>query len=61
MFSGSPDLAEAEDWLNKIQRIFAYIGLEDHERVACAINKLEREALCWWEYVVLVEGENRIN
>ena len=61
MFSGSPDPAEAEDWLKKIQRIFAYMGLEDHERVACATNQLEREALCWWEYVVLVEGENRIN
>ena len=31
MFSGSPDLAEAEDWLKKIQRIFAYMGLKDHE------------------------------
>ena len=61
MFSGSPDPAEAEDWLKKIQRIFAYMGLEDHERVACATNQLEREALCWWEYVVLAEGENRIN
>ena len=38
MFSGSPDPAEAEDWLKKIQRIFTYMGLEDHERVACAIN-----------------------
>ena len=46
MFSGSPDPAEAEDWLKKIQRIFAYMGLEDHERVACATNQLEREALC---------------
>ena len=59
MFSGSPDPAEAEDWLKKIQRIFAYMGLEDHERVACATNQLE--ALCWWKYVVLAEGENRIN
>ena len=33
MFSGSLDPAEAEDWLKKIQRIFAYIGLENHERV----------------------------
>ena len=31
VFSGSPDPAEAEDWLKKIQRIFAYMGLDDHE------------------------------
>ena len=28
MFSGSPDPAEAEDWLKKIQMIFTYMGLE---------------------------------
>ena len=61
LFSGSPNPVEAEDWLKKIQRIFAYMGLQDHERVACATNLLEREVLCWWEYVVLAEGENRIN
>ena len=61
MFDGSPDPAEAEDWLKKIQRIFTYMGLEDYERVACAANQLEREALCWWEYVVQVEGEDRVS
>ena len=43
----------------KIQRIFMYISLEDHVRVACATNQLEQEALYWWEYRVLTEGENR--
>ena len=61
VFNGSLDLAEAEDWLKKIQRIFTYMGLEDHERVACAANQLEREALCWWEYVVQAEGEDQVS
>ena len=61
VFDGSPDPAEAEDWLKKIQRIFTYMGLEGHERVACAANQLEREALCWWEYVVQVEGEDWVS
>ena len=39
VFDGSPDPAEAEDWLKKIQRIFTYMGLEDHERIACAANQ----------------------
>ena len=56
-FNGSHDPVEAEDWLKKIQRIFAYMKLEDHEKLAYAVNQLEREALCWWEYVVMAEGE----
>ena len=43
--------------MKKVQRIFAYMKLEDHEKLACAVNQLEREALCWWEYVVMAEGE----
>ena len=31
--------------------------LEDHEKLACAVNQLEREALYWWEYMVMAEGE----
>ena len=34
VFSGSTNLAEAKDWFKKIQRIFRYMGLEDHEKVA---------------------------
>ena len=56
MFDGSPDPTEAEDWLKKIQQIFTYMGLEDHERVAYSANQLKREALCWWEYVVLAKS-----
>ena len=37
------------------------MGLEDHERVSCIANQLEREALCWWEYVVLAEGKDRVS
>ena len=42
VFSGSLDPAKTEDWLKKIQRIFAYMGLENHERVACTTNQLEK-------------------
>ena len=57
-FNGSHDPVEAEDWLKKVQRIFAYMKLEDHEKLACAVNQLEREALCWWKYVVMTKGED---
>ena len=59
-FDGSPDPVEAEDWLKKIQRIFAYMRLEDHEKVACAVHQLEKEASCWWEYVALSEGQENV-
>ena len=38
IFNGSHDPVEAEDWLKKVQRIFAYMKLEDHEKLACAVN-----------------------
>ena len=59
-FDGSHDPVIAEDWLKKIQRIFAYMRLEDREKVACAVNQLEKEALCWWDYVALTEGEENV-
>ena len=37
-FEGTYDPAEAEDWLKRIKRIFNYMGLEDHEKVACAVH-----------------------
>ena len=57
-FNSSTDPVEAKDWLKKVQHIFAYMKLEDHEKLACTVNQLEREALYWWEYVVMAEGEN---
>ena len=59
-FNGSHNPVEAEDWLKKVQRIFAYMKLEDYKKLACAGNQLEREALCLWEYVVMVEGEDNV-
>ena len=50
-FNGSTDPIEVEDWLKKVQRIFVYMKLEDHEKLAYAVNQLEREALYWWEYM----------
>ena len=38
VFDGSPNPTEDEDWLKKIQRIFTYMGFEDHEWVACTAN-----------------------
>ena len=37
-FNGSHDPVEAEDWLKNVQRIFAYMKLEDHEKLAYAVN-----------------------
>ena len=37
-FNGSTNPVEVEDWLKKVQRIFAYKKLEDHEKLAYAMN-----------------------
>ena len=56
MFEGSPDPAVAENWIKRIQQILNYMQLPDAERVACAINQLDKEARCWWE--VVAQSEN---
>ena len=50
-FDRTPDPATAEDWIKRLQHIFGYMGLTDAEKVACAINELDKEAMCWWEVV----------
>ena len=27
------------------------MGLTDAEKVACVVNELDKEAMCWWEVV----------
>ena len=44
--------------MKKVQCIFVYMKLEDHEKLACVTNQLEIETLRWWEYVVLAEGKD---
>ena len=44
-FNVSTALVEAKDWLKKVQRIFEYMKLEAHEKLACPVNQLEIEAL----------------
>ena len=34
------------------------MGLTDAEKVACAINQLDKEAMCWWEVVAQTEDVN---
>ena len=34
------------------------MGLNDTEKVACAVNQLDKEAMCWWEVVGQTEDIN---
>ena len=45
-FNGLHDQTEDKDRLKKIQCIFMYMKLEDHEKVTYAINQLAKEVLC---------------
>ena len=60
-FDGSRNPVEAEDWIKRLQRIFDYMRLEDHERVACAVHQLEKDGLCWWEITAQCEGTENIS
>ena len=37
------------------------MGLTNAEKVACAINQLEKEAMCWWEVVGQTEDVNTMS
>ena len=60
MFDGTPDPAIAEDWIKRLQQIFGYMRLTDAEKVACAINQLDKEARCWWEVVSQTEDTEQM-
>ena len=61
IYDGSRNPVEAEDWIKRLQRIFDYMRLEDHERVACAVHQLEKDGLCWWEITAQCEGTENIS
>ena len=50
-FDGTHDPSTAEEWFKRLQHIFGYMGLTDAEKVACAVNQLDKETMCWWEVV----------
>ena len=36
------------------------MGLTDAVKVTCAINQLDKEAMCWWEVVGQTEDVNTV-
>ena len=44
-FDETLDPATAEEWIKCLQHIFNYMGLIDVEKVTCAINQLDKEAM----------------
>ena len=44
-----------EKWFKRLQHIFGYMGFADAEKVACAVNQLDKEAKCWWKVVGQIE------
>ena len=59
-FDGTPDPATVEEWIKRLQHIFGYMGLIDVEKVACAINQLDKESMCWKEIVGHIEDVNTV-
>lgn len=55
-FDRMHDPTMTKDWFKRLQPIFGYMRLEDHKKVACGINQLDKETLCWWE--VMAQAEN---
>ncbi|XP_026378465.1 uncharacterized protein LOC113272890 [Papaver somniferum] len=48
-FKGSPDPLVVEDWMDKIEKIFTLLDVNDEDKLNLAVYKLEGEATCWWD------------
>ncbi|XP_073318165.1 uncharacterized protein [Primulina huaijiensis] len=56
-FSGTTDPMIAEGWIKSIEVIFAFMELQDADRVRCATFLLTGEARLWWESASVLTGE----
>ncbi|XP_026419874.1 uncharacterized protein LOC113315839 [Papaver somniferum] len=48
-FEGSSDPLVAEDWIDKIEKIFTLLGVNDEDKLDLVVYKLEGEATRWWD------------
>ncbi|XP_026436209.1 uncharacterized protein LOC113334086 [Papaver somniferum] len=48
-FKGSPDPLVAEDWIDKIEKTFTLLGVNDEDKLDLVVFKLEGEATRWWD------------
>ncbi|KAI3928031.1 hypothetical protein MKW98_023632 [Papaver atlanticum] len=46
---GSPDPLVAEDWMDKIEKIFTLLDVNDEDKLNLSVYKLEGEATRWWD------------
>ncbi|XP_073127686.1 uncharacterized protein [Henckelia pumila] len=52
-FAGTTDPLVSEEWIRSLEMIFAYMGIQDADRVRCAIYMLKNDATLWWEGAVI--------
>ncbi|KAI3871605.1 hypothetical protein MKX03_005788 [Papaver bracteatum] len=58
-FTGSSDIAVAEEWFSDIEKKLALMSATDEQRVTLATDMLNGEASHWWDinkYTVVTEG-----
>ncbi|KZV37726.1 hypothetical protein F511_16266 [Dorcoceras hygrometricum] len=51
-FVGTTDPLVAEEWIHSLETIFSYVGLQDADKVRCAIFMMKGDAALWWESVL---------
>lgn len=48
-FHGDADPYVAEEWINSLEVIFDYMGIQDAEKIECVDFMFKREARKWWQ------------
>ncbi|KZV35561.1 hypothetical protein F511_33357 [Dorcoceras hygrometricum] len=52
-FAGTIGPLVAEEWIRSMETIYDYMGLEDVDRVRCAIFMLKGDTALWWKGAVV--------
>ncbi|XP_028799532.1 uncharacterized protein LOC114754856 [Neltuma alba] len=53
-FDGVFDVQAAEDWINRLEKIFKVIDYPTGWKAQMAIYKLEKDVDCWWKNTKLI-------
>ncbi|XP_026433783.1 uncharacterized protein LOC113331270 [Papaver somniferum] len=60
-FKDSPDPLVVEDWIDKIEKIFTLLNVNDEDKLNLAVYKLENEATRWWDMTLRSRNDGLFN
>ncbi|KAI3974354.1 hypothetical protein MKX01_031023, partial [Papaver californicum] len=60
-YNGNTDPLVAEEWLNKFEKIFTFLEVNDEDKLTLAVYKLEGDATRWWKMTYRSRNDNQFS